>query len=274
MSSLLDRSLDDIRDQDTRSHRGASRGSRGTQRSSPYGRAPRKSTEGQWQHDMFDSPAGGALKARMDGSDGAGGGSRTSSKLIIKNLHYEVSERELESLFEKVGPLAKAPAIKFDRSGRSEGVAWVTFSNESDALKAHKMFNGANAKGQPISIEYDLRVSSSSLLTRLGGGSTGRGGRGGSASIRGASRGSSRGGAFAGARVPSGPASGSRGGGAGRGGRGGARGGARGKGEKREDKTATDLDKELEAFMNEPSGGAAPAAEGGANADGDTEMGA
>lgn len=38
--------------------------------------------------------------------------------------------------------------IKFDRSGRSEGIAWVTYGNEEHAAHAKEAFDGALAKGQ------------------------------------------------------------------------------------------------------------------------------
>ena len=38
--------------------------------------------------------------------------------------------------------------FKFDRSGRSEGVAWVTYGNEDHAAHAKQAFDGALAKGQ------------------------------------------------------------------------------------------------------------------------------
>jgi THO complex subunit 4 len=38
----------------------------------------------------------------------------------------------------------------FDRAGRSEGTAYVTYGHVADARQAIKEFDGANAKGQPI----------------------------------------------------------------------------------------------------------------------------
>ena len=40
--------------------------------------------------------------------------------------------------------------MKFDRAGRSEGTAFVTYDLVADAREAIKEFDGANAKGQPI----------------------------------------------------------------------------------------------------------------------------
>lgn len=40
--------------------------------------------------------------------------------------------------------------LRYDRAGRSNGTAFVTYSSVADARTAIKEFDGANAKGQPI----------------------------------------------------------------------------------------------------------------------------
>lgn len=40
--------------------------------------------------------------------------------------------------------------MKYDRAGRSEGIAFVTYEYHRDAVQAIKEFDGANAAGQPI----------------------------------------------------------------------------------------------------------------------------
>ncbi|GAA5936051.1 uncharacterized protein JCM15063_002693 [Sporobolomyces koalae] len=127
--SLLQRAMGSItRDGDNvptgpsaerRQARGAGQGGA---RGSPYARPAGDS----WKHDKYDDkPASetaeaGSLAARLaQPASGSGGitplgpgkGARTS-KLIIKDLHYEVSERELELLFVQIGPIATGPKIK------------------------------------------------------------------------------------------------------------------------------------------------------------------
>ncbi|KAM0788632.1 hypothetical protein ACM66B_006104 [Microbotryomycetes sp. NB124-2] len=269
MSSILSRSLGDVKNQaDTSLARRISDGagaSGSNSRNSPYSRP----SEGSWKHDKFHS----------DGSTSAtrpparAGSNAKSPKLKISNLHYEVSERELELLFKQIGTIAAGPKIKFDRSGRSEGVAWVTFTNTEDASQAREAFDGAMAKGQPITVQYDFyldrasergQAAPGSLLARLDQpertrrtedrASEGRSGRGGRPT-RGVERGvgnSDRG---------------SRG----RGGRGGGRGG---RPARSAPKTNDNLDKELEAFMSAPAGSTAEKATAPAQtaANGDVEM--
>ncbi|TVY13583.1 THO complex subunit 4A [Lachnellula arida] len=72
-----------------------------------------------------------------------------SAKLRVENLHYELTEEDLDDLFNRIGPVIKLELL-YDRSGRSDGVAYVTYDSHYDAKKAIREFDGANAKGQPI----------------------------------------------------------------------------------------------------------------------------
>jgi len=128
--------------------------------------------------------------------------------------------------------------LKYDKAGRSDGVAFVTYTSIEDANEAIRKYNGANAAGQPITVTLDVeaprRPASSPVIRgpRVGGG--------------GGSRGFTRGPRFGGgARMDTG-----------RGGRGGG-GGDRNPRQPR--RTQEDLDKELDDFMSGPP----PAAENG-----------
>ncbi|RYP16452.1 hypothetical protein DL765_005129 [Monosporascus sp. GIB2] len=71
------------------------------------------------------------------------------TKIKVENLHYELTEDDLDGLFNKIGPVVKLELL-YDRAGRSDGTAFVTYDHREDALEAIREFNGANAKGQPI----------------------------------------------------------------------------------------------------------------------------
>ncbi|KAM0280747.1 hypothetical protein ACHAQH_003917 [Verticillium albo-atrum] len=73
--------------------------------------------------------------------------SRTCLK--VENLHYELTTEELEGLFARIGPVVRLN-LRYDRAGRSEGVAYVTYEYPEDARQAIQEFDGANANGQPI----------------------------------------------------------------------------------------------------------------------------
>lgn len=173
---------------------------------------------------------------------------------------------------------------QYDRSGRSKGIAYVTFASIEDAITARSEFDGARAKGQIIAVSFTPERRVDRDFGGRGGFDGGRGGFEGRRGGFGGGRGRApvglsladrinKGDLFsrlAPADAPSGPShptngnssssrsSGARGErpmrsvsgeqsrGGGRGGRGG------GREPKRGPKTVSDLDAELEAFMNAP----------------------
>ncbi|KIW19923.1 hypothetical protein PV08_00498 [Exophiala spinifera] len=71
------------------------------------------------------------------------------AKLRVDNLHYDLTEDDIYDLFTRIAPVMDA-RLRYDRAGRSEGVAFVTYEHVADARAAIRDFDGANAKGQPI----------------------------------------------------------------------------------------------------------------------------
>ncbi|KAI0106203.1 hypothetical protein GGR51DRAFT_518222 [Nemania sp. FL0031] len=113
-------------------------------------RDDRRGLDSDWVHDKFESfhsrdHPRSSYRRRSPGPtlDDRG------TKIKVENLHYDLSESDLEGLFNKIGPVARLELL-YDRAGRSEGVAFVTYEGRDDALDAIREFNGANAKGQPI----------------------------------------------------------------------------------------------------------------------------
>lgn len=51
-----------------------------------------------------------------------------------------------QDLFERIGPVTDLQ-LTYDRAGRSDGVAFVTYQSAQDAKRAIREFDGANAKG-------------------------------------------------------------------------------------------------------------------------------
>ncbi|RUS27964.1 hypothetical protein BC938DRAFT_482512 [Jimgerdemannia flammicorona] len=147
-------------------------------RNSPYSRP----TEGQWSHDMFDDRnsrdqnrrATGDVMSRLGGSSRADRNSAgTNNKLIVENLFYEVTQIDVQELFEQVGPVRRT-FLQFDRSGRSTGVAEVTFENPEDAARALKTYNNLDLDNQPMRIKFaPLTSNPSSAHQSHGGGRNG-----------------------------------------------------------------------------------------------------
>ncbi|KNZ64665.1 hypothetical protein VP01_1005g3 [Puccinia sorghi] len=121
-----------------------------------------------WKHDLFENgpeksssnpPRLPKTIQDQDNGDDSQADLGRSTSLLITNLHYDVSEAELEALFSQIGKIDRGPFIKFDHSGRAtEGLAFVSYANESHAEAAVEAFNGASAKGQPIGVQYEFSI--------------------------------------------------------------------------------------------------------------------
>jgi len=108
-----------------------------------------RNIDSEWVHDKFDDNTG-RRPARVDRRYSPEPVyENTSAKLRVENLHYDLTEDDLEDLFNRIGPVLKL-SLTYDRAGRSEGIAYVTYESAYDAKKAIREFDGANAKGQPI----------------------------------------------------------------------------------------------------------------------------
>lgn len=120
-----------------------------------------------WVHDKYEDdrdtrPSRGSRRPRGDRySPSPERGAPSGTRLRIENLHYDITETDLEELFRQIGSISNVSLV-YDRAGRSEGVAYVTYARHSDAKTAIAEFDGANAKGQPI------RISITSSAPRRG----------------------------------------------------------------------------------------------------------
>lgn len=92
--------------------------------------------------------------------------STRGTRVRVDNLHYDLTKDDLEGLFSSIGSVASVDLV-YDRAGRSEGTAYVTYHEHDDARAALREFDGANAKGQPIRL---------SIVPAGGRGGGGRGG--------------------------------------------------------------------------------------------------
>lgn len=115
----------------------------------PYSRnAPRpRGAEGEWLHDRAP-----AVPRAVSNTNGAA--TSASSKLIVSGLHYELTTKDLTQIFGQVGTLVREPLIRYDRSGRSSGVAIISYETAVEAAAAKERYDGKLAKGQPMSIEF------------------------------------------------------------------------------------------------------------------------
>ncbi|KAJ8768822.1 hypothetical protein K2173_023726 [Erythroxylum novogranatense] len=200
-----------------------------------------------WRHDLLED------SIRAAGIMGV----EVGTKLYISNLDYGVSNEDIRELFSEVGEV-KQYAVHYNKTGRPSGSAEVVYMRRSDAIAALKKYNNVLLDGKPMKIEI-LGASEAPFSARVNvTGVNGRQkrtvvmmpgagrGRGLPTYNRGSSQ-SRRGGLMNAGRV------GGRGRGRGRGlGRGRGSGRGRGRGGKQPfDKSAVELDKELETYHAE-----------------------
>jgi len=141
------------------------------------------------------------------------------AKMYVGNLSYDVTQEELQALFEAHGAVSDVFIVKDRESGRPRGFAFVTMAEKSAMDAAIEALNGADFMGRNLAInEARPREERPSGGGGGGYGGGGRGGNGGGGYGGGGGRGGNGGGGYGG---------GGRGGND-RGGRGGNGGGDRG----------------------------------------------
>jgi len=74
------------------------------------------------------------------------------TKMMVSNLDYNVSQKDMEELFAEFRDFSKA-VLHFDQNGRSVGTCELTFRSRSGAMKAHKQYNGVPLDGKAMRIE-------------------------------------------------------------------------------------------------------------------------
>ncbi len=103
------------------------------------------------------------------------------NKLFVGNLHFEVTENELQDLFSQHGTVIEANLMLDRATGRSRGFAFVTMATDEAAQAAIEALNGFEVQGRALTVNVARpREERSGGGFRGGGGGGGRGGdRGG-----------------------------------------------------------------------------------------------
>ncbi|PHH62019.1 hypothetical protein CDD81_7643 [Ophiocordyceps australis] len=157
MANKMDRGLDEIIADTRRSGPRTRRGGDGRRdRHDNYPRdGVRKSTrehhrgiDSEWVHDRYEDNNSRRTAPRRQREMPYVSEPR-GSKLKAENIHYDLTEDDLDELFTRIGPVTRLQLL-YDRAGRSEGTAFVTYESRDDAKEAIRQFDGANANGQPI----------------------------------------------------------------------------------------------------------------------------
>ncbi|KAK3832745.1 MAG: hypothetical protein JOS17DRAFT_827526 [Linnemannia elongata] len=126
-------------------------------RSSPYSRNNSANTaEDRWTHDKFDESKQRAAGGRggQNTNNNNGGAAAGGNKVIVENLHYAVTLEDIKELFTTHAGPVKFAEVKYDLSGRSTGVATITFKEAKDAASAIEKLHGIALDGQPMKIKF------------------------------------------------------------------------------------------------------------------------
>ncbi|KAK3677042.1 hypothetical protein LTR78_003247 [Recurvomyces mirabilis] len=111
--------------------------------------------ESEWVHDRYEDDKYDRMHSRPVEDDRYAGGrgqeASNGAKVRVENIHYDITEEDLRSLFARKGALVSC-TMNYDRSDRSTGTAWVVYSDPHDARDAVEDFDGQNAQGQKIRV--------------------------------------------------------------------------------------------------------------------------
>ncbi|POR32058.1 THO complex subunit 4A [Tolypocladium paradoxum] len=110
---------------------------------------PRGGIDSEWVHDRYEENNSRRAPAPRRRREDPVYNATKGSKLRVENIHYDLTEDDLDELFTRIGPVVRLQLL-YDRAGRSEGTAYVTYETRDDAQEAVRQFDGANANGQPI----------------------------------------------------------------------------------------------------------------------------
>ena len=75
-----------------------------------------------------------------------------SSNLYVGNLSFEVTDDDLQELFEPHGPVASAKVISDRETGRARGFGFVEMEQAEDAQKAIQSLDGQEFRGRNLKV--------------------------------------------------------------------------------------------------------------------------
>ncbi|MEI6123384.1 MAG: RNA-binding protein [Bacteroidota bacterium] len=77
-------------------------------------------------------------------------------KIYAGNLHYGMTEDDLQKLFEEYGQVSSVKVITDKYSGRSKGFGFVEMPTDTEAEQAIEELNGTEIKGRAITVNQSI----------------------------------------------------------------------------------------------------------------------
>lgn len=103
-----------------------------------------------------------------------------AKKLYVGNLSYNMTDSDLQTLFEQHGSVQSAQVIMDRDTGRSKGFGFVEMDNANEAQAAIDALNNQEINGRALTVnEARPREERGGGGQRNSGGNRGRGGYGG-----------------------------------------------------------------------------------------------
>ncbi len=102
-----------------------------------------------------------------------------NNKLFVGNLHFDVTENDLQDLFAQHGSVSEVNLMVDRSTGRSRGFAFVTMATDEAAQTAITALNGYNLQGRNLTVNIARPREERSGGGGFGGGGGYRGGGGG-----------------------------------------------------------------------------------------------
>ncbi|MDF1550974.1 MAG: RNA-binding protein [Bacteroidales bacterium] len=81
--------------------------------------------------------------------------------IYVGNLHYDVTEDDLKSLFEEYGQVDSAKMIMDKYSGKSKGFGFIEMSNSDEGQAAIDALDGTELKGRNLKVNLAREKSES-----------------------------------------------------------------------------------------------------------------
>ena len=97
-----------------------------------------------------------------------------AKKLYVGNLTYEITNSDLEQMFQPHGQVESAQVIMDRDTGRSKGFGFVEMRNDQEAQAAIAALNGKDSNGRALTVN-----EAKPREDRGGGGGRGKSGGGG-----------------------------------------------------------------------------------------------